>query len=140
MVLLSTYTTKLVYLPPPTGQQAWDPTPSPLYLYIDEHAVVGLVEFFVPFRFHRKLERYFRFARRKSPRLRHFKRVVQQLYGLQTNSKRFQIYYRLRSEGNVFTNMCQSFCPGGVRGRGVCVVRVCVVGGHAWQGVHSWWG
>ena len=105
------------------------PRPPPLlYLYIDEHTVVCLVQLFVPFRFNRKFKWYFRFARRKSPRFRHFKRIVQQLYWLQTHSKRFQIYYRLRREGNVFTNVCQSFCPGGVRGRG-----------HAWW-VSVWWG
>ena len=71
-----------------TGQQAWDPTPPPPYLYIDEHTVVCLVQLFVPFRFNRKFKWYFRFARRKSPRFRHFKRIVQQLDWLQTASKR----------------------------------------------------
>ena len=66
MVLLATYTTKLVYLPPPphrtTGLGPY-PVP-PLYLYINEHAVVGFVQLFVSFRFHRKFERDFRFASR----------------------------------------------------------------------------
>ena len=59
-----------------------------LYLYIDEHTVICLVQLFVPFRFNRKFKWYFRFARRKSPRFRHFKRIVQQLDWLQTASKR----------------------------------------------------
>ena len=70
MVLLATYTTKLVYPPSPSphrttglGPYPAHPPP-PSYLYVDENAVVGLVQLFVPFRFDRKFERYFRFARR----------------------------------------------------------------------------
>ena len=38
-------------------------------------------------------------------------------------------------QGNIFRSVCQQFCPGGVRGRGVCMAgRACMAGGHVWQG------
>ena len=39
-------------------------------------------------------------------------------------------------QGNIFTSLCQEFCPqGGMHGRGACVV-----GGYVWQGGHAWQG
>ena len=40
-------------------------------------------------------------------------------------------------EGNVFTSMCQEFCPrggGGMHGREACMVGSCMAGRHAWWG------
>ena len=64
MVLLATNTTKLVYPQPPPAQDNRPGTLPPLYLYVDEHSMVCLVQLFVPFRFDRKFEWYFGFARR----------------------------------------------------------------------------